>query len=155
MANKFSNKSISELLRNVSAVYQVQGANKFQIKAYDLAADSIEHSSAEIKDLWENDKLDDVPRLGESLQKYLGEYFKDGKVKHFDAILNKVPESMFELLKVPGVGPKTAHKLAEAEVVSINDLEHRIKSNWLVKKGFSEKNLQNILRGIEEFKRKS
>ncbi|MCH8821374.1 PHP domain-containing protein, partial [Patescibacteria group bacterium] len=91
----------------------------------------------------------------ESLQKYLGEYFKDGKVKHFDAILNKVPESMFELLKVPGVGPKTAHNLAEAEVVSINDLEHRIKSNWLVKKGFSEKNLQNILRGIEEFKRKS
>jgi len=155
MANKFSNKSIAELLRNVSAVYQVQGANQFQIRAYDLAADSIEHSSAEIKDLWENDKLNDVPRLGESLQKYLGEYFKDGKVKHFDSILSKVPESMFELLKVPGVGPKTAHKIAEAEVVSINDLEHRIKSGWLVKKGFSEKNLQNILRGIEEFKRKS
>ena len=56
MVNKFSNKFIAELLRNVSAVYQIQGANQFQIRAYELAADSIEHLSTEIKDLWENDK---------------------------------------------------------------------------------------------------
>lgn len=155
MVNKFSNKSIAELLRNVSAVYQIQGANQFQIRAYDLAADSIEHLSTEVKDLWENDALDDVPRVGENLHKYLSEYFKTGKVKHFEDVLGKVPESMFELLKVPGVGPKTAQKLAEVGVVSIKDLEHRIKSEWLISKGFSEKNLNNILRGIDEFKRKS
>ena len=43
-------------------------------------------------------------------------------------------------------GPKTAYKLAEAGVVSIDDLEKRVRSDWLVKKGFSEKNLQNILK---------
>lgn len=155
MVNKYSNKSVAELLRNVSAVYQIQGANQFQIRAYDLAADSIEHLSSEVKDLWENDTLGDVPRVGDNLQKYLSEYFKTGKVKHFEDVLGKVPESMFELLKVPGVGPKTAQKLAEANVVSIKDLEHRIKSEWLLNKGFSEKILNNILRGIEEFKRKS
>ena len=155
MVNKFSNKSVAELLRNVSAVYQIQGANQFQIRAYDLAADSIEHLSKEVKDFWEGGTLGDVPRVGENLQKYLSEYFETGKVDHFEEVLGKVPESMFELLKIPGVGPKTALKLAEAKVVSINDLEHRIKSEWLVSKGFSEKNLNNILRGIEEFKRKS
>ena len=61
--NKFSNKSIAELLRNVSAVYQIQSANQFQIRAYDLAADSIEHFSTEIKGLWENDKLEESVSL--------------------------------------------------------------------------------------------
>lgn len=155
MANKFSNKFIAELLRNVSAVYQVKNANTFQIRAYDLAADSIEHTTTELKDLWENKKLDSIPGVGEHLQKYLSELFEKGKVKHFDDILSEVPEEMFNFLKIKGVGPKTAYKLAEAGLVSVKDLEHRIKSNWLVKKGFSEKILNNILLGIEEFKRKS
>jgi DNA polymerase (family 10) len=108
-----------------------------------------------IRDLWEQGKLGEVPRLGEHLEKYLDEYFKSGKVEHFEEIFAKVPDDMFQFLKIPGVGPKTAYKLAEAGVVSIDDLEKRIKSGWLVKKGFSEKTLQNILRGIGEFKRKS
>lgn len=152
---KFGNKEIAELLRNVSAVYQIQGANQFQIRAYDLAADAIEHFSAELKDLWENNQLNTVPRVGDNLQKYLSEYFEEGRVKHFEEVLGEVPEGMFEFLKIPGVGPKTAHKLAESGVVSIKDLENRIKSGWLVKKGFSGKVLQSTLRGIEEFKRKS
>lgn len=155
MEKKFSNKEIAQLLRNISAVYQIKDANQFQISAYDLAADSVEHSTSEIKDLWEAGRLDKVPRLGEHLEKYLDELFKTGKVEHFEEILGSVPDDMFQFLKIPGVGPKTAYKLAEAGVVSIDDLEKRIKSGWLVKKGFSEKILQNILRGISEFKRKS
>ncbi len=152
---KLGNKEIAQLLRNVSAVYQVQGANQFQVRAYDLAADSIEHTTSEIKNLWEVGELDQVPGIGEHLQKYLDELFNKGKCEHFEKILEGVPDDMFEFLKIPGVGPKTAFKLAEAGVVSIDNLENRIKSGWLVKKGFSEKILQNILRGIGEFKRKS
>jgi hypothetical protein len=40
MESKYSNKSVAEILRNISAVYQIQGANQFQIRAYDLAADN-------------------------------------------------------------------------------------------------------------------
>ncbi len=155
MKNEFTNKNIADLLRNVSAVYQLEESNPFQVRAYDLAADSIEHTSSEIKEVWEKGNLDQIPRLGEHIRKYIGELFRTGKVKHFDKVLSSVPESMFEFLKVSGVGPKTAYKLADAGVVSIEDLERRIKSGWLAKKGFSEKNLQNILGGVEEFKRKS
>jgi len=89
---KFGNKEIAELLRNISAVYQIQGANQFQIRAYDLAADAIEHFSAELKDLWENNQLNTVPRVGDNLQKYLSEYFEEGRVKHFEEVLGEVPE---------------------------------------------------------------
>lgn len=155
MEKRFSNKEIAELFRNVSAAYQVLGKNSFQIRAYDLAADSIEHTTVDLKDLLASGRLDDVPGLGKHIQEYIDELFKKGKVKHFEDIFKQVPEDMFQFLKIPGVGPKTAVKLAKTGVVSIQDLESRIKSGWLVKKGFGEKSLTNIFRGIEEFKRKS
>lgn len=156
MEKKFTNKQIAELLRNVSAAYQVKdGANYFQIRAYDLAADAVEHASSDIRALWEVGQLDQIPSIGTHIANYLDEYFSSGEVKHFESVFKDIPESMFDLLKVPGVGPKTAYKLAETGVVSIEDLQHRIKTGWLTNKGFGQKTLDNILRGIDEFKSKS
>lgn len=155
MAFSYSNKQLSELLRNVAAVYQIKNKNSFQIRAYDLAADSIEHSTSDIKTLWEEGALDSVPGLGESLRSYLDELFKNGKVKHFEEIFEDIKPSLFEFLNIPGVGPKTAQKLSEANVKNVNDLADKIKSGYLVKKDFSEKVLQNILLGIGEYQRKS
>ena len=155
MEKKFTNREVAELLSNVSAAYQVKGANLFQIRAYDSAADAIEHATSEVKDLWEAGQMDQIPGIGAHMANYLDEYFTTGKAKHFEALFKEIPEDMFEFLKVPGIGPKTAYKLAKSGVVSIEDLEQRIKSSWLVKKGFGEKSLENILRGIEEFIRKS
>ena len=155
MEKKFTNKEVANLLRNVSAAYQVKGKNQFQIRAYDQAADSIEHVTSEVKDLWESGQIDQIPNIGSHIANYLAEYFTAGSVGHFEQVFEDLPESMFDLLKVPGVGPKTALKLAQSGVVSIEDLEQRIKSGWLIKKGFGEKSLTSVLRGIEEFKRRS
>ncbi len=155
MAFSFSNKQISELLRNVAAVYQIKDKNQFQIRAYDLVADSIEHSPSDVKTLWEEGQLDLVPGLGDKIRGYLDELFREGKVQHFEEIFHGIPKSMFELLNIPGVGPKTAFKLAQTNVKSTQDLEDKIKDGSLVKKDFSEKILQKILQGIGEYKRKS
>jgi DNA polymerase (family 10) len=155
MEKKFTNKEVARLLRNVSAAYQVKKANLFQIRAYDTASDSIEHTTRGVQNLWKEGQLDQIPNVGSHIANYLDEYFISGKVKHFEEVFKDLPEAMFDLLKIPGIGPKTALRLAEAGVVSIEDLEHRIKSGWLVKKGFGEKILDNILLGIKEFRRKS
>lgn len=155
MSYNFSNKEVSDLLRNVSAVYQIKNKNQFQIRAYDLAADSIEHSTSDLKTLWEEKQLDSLPGLGDKIRGYLSELFSTGKVAHFEDIFKGINRDMFEFLKIPGVGPKTAQKLANANVKNIEDLEEKIKNGYLVKKDFSEKNLQNILSGIAEYKRKS
>jgi len=155
MENKFTNREIAELLRNVSAAYQVQGLNYFQIRAYDSAADAIENATSDLKTLWEQGQLDQIPGIGTHIANYLDEYFTTGNVSHFESIFKSLPEDMFQFLKIPGVGPKTAFKMAKAGVVSIKDLEERIKSGWLLQYDFGQKTLDNILRGIEEFNRKS
>lgn len=159
----FTNKEISKLLRDVAAAYTVKNEKKykFQIVAYQRAADSIEHLSSEIKDLWDEGKIDQVPGVGKSLASYLDELFKSGKVKHFENIVKGLPQAMFEFLKVPGIGPKTAFKLAK--YLGIKDKENALERlNQVLKKkevininGFGQIMRDKILKGIEELSRKT
>ncbi len=146
---EISNASVAKILRNVAAAYTIKGiGNIFQIRAYENAADSIEHSTAEIKDLFEEGKLGTVPGLGASIQGYLEELFAKGKVSHFEEIQKGIPKVVFEMLDIPGVGPKTAQKIASLGIKSIGDLKTQIKTGILVKKGFSGKLAENIMSGL-------
>lgn len=155
MKKKFSNKDIAQLLRNVSAAHQVKGENYFQIRAYDLAADAIENAGSDVRTLWEAGELAKIPGIGSNIANYLDELLGTGKVKHFEKTFEDLPKAMFELLKISGVGPKTAFKLAQVGTKSILDLEKKINQGTLIKKGFGEKTLAKIALGISEFKRKS
>lgn len=108
-----TNLQISELLRNVASCYQLkdQVKYKFQIIAYERAADAIEHATSELKDLWDDGKLEEVPGIGPSLDKHLDEIFRTGKSKHFDEIMEGVPKEAFRLMVLPKVGIKTAIKI--------------------------------------------
>lgn len=110
-----TNLQIADLLRNVAAAYELrdQNKNKFKMIAYQRAADAVEHATSELKDLWDEGKAEGVPGIGPSIAKHLGEIFKTGKSKHFEEVMKGLPPKIFELMKVPGVGPKTALKMIE------------------------------------------
>ena len=86
-----TNKQITRLLRDISAAYQVTNENRFKIIAYDKAADQIENYPSEIKFLWKEDKLSNVPGIGSAIFGHLDELFKTGKVSHFQHVLGKLP----------------------------------------------------------------
>jgi DNA polymerase (family 10) len=108
-----TNLEIAELLRDVAASYQLQDAQKFrfQIIAYERASDAVEHASSELKDLWDDGKLEDVPGIGPSIAQHLDELFKTGKSKHFESLMKDIPKEAFKLMQLPGIGIKTAMKL--------------------------------------------
>jgi len=145
-----SNVAVSKLLREIAAVYSLHKKNSFEIRAYENAADSVEHSTSEVKDLWEERKLDSVPGLGEKLRGYLDELFKTGKVAHFEAVKKSFPRVFFDLLDVPGVGPKTAQELVKLGAKSLEDVKKKIKTGELVEKGFSAKIAEKIMGGMDE-----
>lgn len=153
----FSNHEISKILREISAAYSVNNEPIFKIRAYENAADSIENASVEIRDLWETDDLASIPGVGKTIQGHLNELFKTGKVKHFDEVKKSIPEGMFELLNINGLGPKSAFKLASSlGIKSIKELEEAAKTGKIKKlSSFGEKSEQEILSAIEEYKGKS
>lgn len=146
-----SNSQIAKMLRSVAAAYSIKKiGNIFQVRAYENAADAIEHSTVEVQDLWIEGKLDIIPGVGQAIRAYLSELFRTGRVKHFEEVQKNVPKVVFALLEVPGVGPKTAQEIAELGVSSIDDLKKQIKSGELTSKGFSGKIAQKIMNGISE-----
>ena len=153
----FSNKDIAKLFRSIAAAYSVTGGNNFKIIAYNSAADSVEHATSELKDLWEDNKLDTVPGLGVSMRGYLDELFKTGRVKHFEELTEDIPPGMFEFLDLKNMGPKNAYKLAkEFNLKTIADLEKAAKAGKIRKlPGFGEKSEREILKSISEFKPQS
>ena len=155
-----NNLQIAELLRAVAAAYKVKNAvkNKFRIVAYERAADAVEHLSSEAKDLWDEGELTNVAGIGESIAGHLGEIFTVGKSKHFEKVFLGLPPSMFDLLAINGIGPKTAYKLTKELSISRNSV-HALKkaaSEGKIAKleGFGEESEREILLGIGEYERK-
>ena len=64
-----SNLQIAKLFRAVAAALELAGgeSNKFKIIAYQRAADAIEHSSSEVKDLWDDGKLKELAGVEKGL----------------------------------------------------------------------------------------
>lgn len=130
-----TNLQIAELLRDVASSYQLKDQNKykhslagqspskFQIIAYQRAADAVEHATSELKDMFDDGKLTDVPGIGPSIAAHLSEIFKTGKSKHFEELMKGIPKDAFKLMELPGIGIKTALRLiAQGEPSEIKDL---------------------------------
>ncbi len=117
MAKKlWTNLEIAKLLRSVGAALSLNKEgenNSFRVIAYNKAADAIEHASSEIKDLWDDGKLEELAGVGKTIAGYLSELFKTGHAKHLEEIMDKYPEAMYELLEISGIGPVTALKLCK------------------------------------------
>ncbi len=152
MKSTATNKEVAKILREVAAVYEVKEDSRFRVAAYNRAADGLEHSSVEAKDLWDEGRLDDIPGVGKGIASYLDEYFKTGRVKHFQTLKKRLPPGMFALLDVPGIGPKSAYKISKnLKVKSVEELQKACEEGKVAKlEGFGEQSQREILRGIKE-----
>src|SRR5688572_30628356 len=108
-----NNIEIAELLRQVAASYKLKDEKKYKFKiiAYEKAADATEHATSELKDLYDDGKLEDVPGIGPSIAEHLTEIFKSGKSAHFEEVMEGINPNAFKLMALPKVGIKTAIKL--------------------------------------------
>lgn len=155
-----SNQQIAKLLKNVAASYIIKDENKFrfQIIAYQKAADTIANLTQELKEYYLEDKLKDLPGIGNTLKSHLAELFKKGNVSHFEWVLKDIPQSVFVLMDIPSFGPKKSYKLIKEFHLNdpktvIEKLKSLAESGKIATlEGFGEKSQSDILRSIDEFK---
>lgn len=152
---QLTNRQVAHLLRQVAAVLEVKGENRFRIRAYDNAADAIENSASSVLGLFNQNKLSSIGGIGVHLQAHLADLFTHGHSKHFDHLKRQVPAGMFPLLDLPGVGPKKAYKLAKKfkltnESTALSQINKFASSGQIALiPGFGEQSQQDILSSIE------
>lgn len=156
-----TNNQIAKLFRNVGAAYTIKNEDKyrFQIIAYQKAAEAIDGSASELADLFKEGKLDQIPGVGKSMRSHLKELLETGKVKHFNFITKEIPKAVFDLLDVSTMGPKRAYKLVkELKLTGEGDVRgHLLKLAKEGKiaglEGFGEKSQADIIKAIKEYQK--
>lgn len=156
-----TNHEIAKLLRDVAASYIIKNEAKFrfQLLAYQNAADVIENLPTQIIDLQKEGKLDQIPGVGPTIQGRLEELLKNGKVAHFDEVMSGIPPAVFKLMEVPSIGPKKAYRLSvefklNNPETATEDLAKVAEAGEIAKlEGFGEKSQADILRALGEYKK--
>jgi DNA polymerase (family 10) len=146
---------IAALFNQIADLLEFRGDNPFRIRAYRRAAMNLESFAGNLDELVERKQLQDLSGIGTDLAAKIEEFCATGRLKVLDELSQKVPAGIFELLEVPGVGPKTAKLLHERlHISTIKGLESAARAHRLqTLPGFHEKKEQNVLRGIEILQR--
>lgn len=154
-----TNQDIAQLLRSIAIVYTLQGKNRFRIIAYEKAAEVIQYLQYNIKDLWKKGELGSIQGIGATLTQHLDEYFKDPENSYLTKTLHEIPQSVFLLMNIPGVGPKKAFKLIKAfglddPKTAVEKLQKAAENGQIAElDSFGEKSEKEILESLEIFKK--
>ncbi|MFA6250489.1 MAG: hypothetical protein WC686_03190 [Candidatus Shapirobacteria bacterium] len=119
----FSNQEIAEFLANIGIAYQITGKSRFEIIAYENAAETIKTYPQSAYKLWQQDpkKLDAIPNVGEGIIKKLNYLFARKKLyPSLRPIFKSIHPAVFVFTKINGVGPKNAYKLTRHLTFSSN-----------------------------------
>ncbi len=144
------NIEIAKIFYEISEILKLKGED-FKSRAYFNAARRIERID-ELREFYEKNELEKIPGIGKNLAKKIIEYFETGKISYLEKIKKELPEGIEELLKIPGVGPKTALFLyRELRIKSLEDLERAIESHE-IRRVKTEKLERNLERGLKILK---
>ena len=152
------NKSIAQLLGETADLLEIAAGDPFRIRSYRRAAEAVENSTEQLSSLInEPGRLLAIQGIGKGMAANIQEIEARGSLKLRDELLTKYRASMLELLKLPGMGPKTVSLLWEAlEVSDIDQLEAAIQAGKLkTLPRFGQKLIEKISRGITEYRKNS
>ena len=116
-----NNLEIAKRFHRLAALMEVRGDDPFRLRSYRNAAEAIEVWPTSLKDIVEQegvDGLQTIPGVGKAIAGKVVELIERGSFDAWDRLTAEKPESLLELLEVPGIGPKTAALLHQKFKVS-------------------------------------
>jgi DNA polymerase (family 10) len=149
---RVTNADIAAVFEHVADLLEFQGENVFRVRAYRAAArtiGSLVESLASVR-ADPTRALTDLEGIGTDLAGKIGELLDHGRLALVDELHAQVPAVAFELMRVPGLGPKKAKSLiGELSLTSLDDLEQACREGRVAGlKGFGDKTQAAILDNI-------
>src|SRR6056297_449323 len=119
------NSEIAAIFDHVADLLEIQDANRFRVRAYRSAANTIRDQSRGVAGMIEEgEDLSELPDIGEDLAGKIAEIARTGHLPLLDALSEDVPEAIVEATRIPGIGPKRARALFRAlDLSSLDDLK--------------------------------
>ncbi|MDB6019441.1 MAG: pol4 [Pedosphaera sp.] len=141
---------VAEVLTEIGILLELKGENPFKTRAYANAARTLESLNEPLDRIIAEERLGEIKGIGEALQKKITELVTTGKLPYYDELKASIPPGLFEMLQIPGVGPKKVKALHDKlGIKSVAELEAACQAGKVADlDGFGEKTQTKIIEGI-------
>jgi DNA polymerase (family X) len=145
-----SRYEVARLLAELGTLLEMNGAETFRARAFTNAARALEGIDADLEELARTDRLTTLKGIGAGIAGIVREYVLTGRSTLHEELAAATPVGLYELLRVPGLGPKRIHTLhKELGVASLDDLERAAEGGAIASlPGFGPKTEKKIREGI-------
>ncbi len=150
------NATIARLLEQTADLMEIDGSDSFRIRSYRRAAEAVEQTTVDIAEAsHDTARLLEIPGIGKSMAANLKAIAGTGTMPVREELIAKYGSSILELMKLPGMGPKTiALFWSAAKITSIDQLAAAIESGALAElPRMGQKQIEKIKKGIEDYRR--
>jgi DNA polymerase (family 10) len=150
---------IARLLEETAALLEIDAAGPFRIRSYRRAAEAVEQQTTQLATLVASDpkQLLAIPGIGKGMAANISLLVETGDMPIRTELLTKYKPTMLELLRLPGMGPKTVALVWSAlGVCDIDALEAAAREGKLAAlPRMGDKFTAKLLKGIEDYRRNS
>ncbi|MCL4378193.1 MAG: DNA polymerase/3'-5' exonuclease PolX [Actinobacteria bacterium] len=146
---------IIRTLDEIATMLELKDENPFKVRAYKNAARALETSDLAIDRNISAKELLKIRGIGRSLADHIITLACNNKLDFYEELKESITPSLLEMLKIPTLGPKKIKFLYDnLNIGSISDLEKAVSEDKLINlPNFGLKTQENIIRGIESFKK--
>ncbi len=153
-----SNAEIAERLERVADLLAIEGANAFRVRAYRTAAETITAHPESISAMVAREAdLTALKGVGKDIAAGVAALVLTGRLPQLEALRERVPLGLLQVVQVPGVGPKRAHTLwQQLGVTDLDSLEREARAGRVASlPGFGTASQAKVLSGIEGVRNRS
>jgi DNA polymerase (family 10) len=148
------NSDIADIFNAVADLLDIEGANRYRVRAYRNAARTISTLSRNVSEMVEEgEDLTDLPGIGEDLAGKIEEIVKTGDLKQLEKVEQRTPPALAKMLDVAGLGPKRVQTIYEdLGVTTMAELREAAEQGKIRDlHGLGEKTEQKILEDLERW----
>lgn len=150
------NNQIAEIFENIAQLLTIKGEMVYRVMAYQRAAESIRSLSQEVEELWKENRLTDIPRVGKAIADKIAELLGTGRLELYERLTAEVPPSLLAVLGIGDVGPKKAALFwRELGITTVEGVEAAAREKKLRQlPGMGARSEERILENIEAMRRR-
>ena len=148
------NEAIARRFYRLAALMELRGDDPFRWRSYRNAAEAIENWSIPLKEIADKEGeagLQTIPGIGKAIASKVVEILDRGTFNAWEKLTAETPESVLDLMEIPGIGPKTAAMLHQRfKVSSIEELKSFVAGGGLdTVDGIGPKTAEKIKEALE------
>ena len=149
-----NNEAIARRFYRLAALMEIRGDDPFRLRSYRNAAEALETWPTPLKQIAKDEGiagLQSIPGVGKAIAQKIIDLLDRGTFDAWERLTAETPETVLDLLELPGVGPKTAAMLHQKfKVSSLKELKKFVAGGGLdVADGIGPKTAERIKESLE------